>query len=114
MAKGFGGMGGLGNMMREAQKQAQDMQKRMQTIDADLKDRVVEGSAGGGMVVAHVNGKREFLAVKITREVVDPDDVEMLEDLVTAAVSQAMKKAQELYEQELEKITGGLPIPGLF
>ena len=114
MAKELGGAGGLGNIMRQAQKQAQAMQKRLQSLEADLKDRVVEGSAGGGMVVAHANGQRELLAVRISPEVVDPDDVEMLEDLVVAAVAQAMKKAQELYQQEMQKLTGGLRIPGLF
>ena len=115
MGKGLAGMGGaFGNMVREAQKQAQDMQKRMAALEADLKDRVVEGSAGGGMVVAHANGQRELLAVKISPEVVDPEDVDMLEDLVCAAVSQAMKKAQDLYQEEVQKLTGGLQIPGLF
>ena len=114
MGKNFGGIGSFGNMIREAQKQAQVMQKQMQALEADLKDRVVEGSAGGGMVVAHANGHRELLSVKISPEVVDPEDVEMLEDLVTAAVSQAMTKATELHQQEVQKVTGGVQIPGLF
>ena len=113
MAKGVGGLGGFGNIMREAQKQAQDMQKRMQALEADLRDRVVEGSAGGGMVVAHANGQRELLSVKISPEVIDPDDAEMLEDLVVAAVSQALKKAEELHQAEIQKLTGGMQIPGL-
>ena len=111
MAKGFGGMGGF---MQEAQKQAQTMQKQLQQLDSNLKERVVEGSSGGGMVVAMVNGKRELLAVKIAPEVVDPDDLGMLEDLVTAAVSQGLKKAEDLYQEEVAKITGGLHLPGLF
>ncbi len=111
MAKGMGGMGG---MMREAQKQAQTMQKKLAQLDIGLKERIVEGSAGGGMVTAIVNGKRELLAVKISPEVVDADDVGMLEDLVTAAVSQGMKKAEDLYQEEISKITGGLQLPGLF
>jgi len=111
MAKGFGDMG---NMFRQMQKQAQGMQKRLADLQEDLKQRVYEGSAGGGMVTVHVNGQRELLAVKISPEVVDPDDVEMLEDLIAAAVSQGLKKAEEAYAEEMAKVTGGVPIPGLF
>jgi len=111
MAKMFGGMGG---MFRQIQKQAHGLQKRMADLQEELRQRVYDGSAGGGMVTAHVNGHRELLAVKISREVVDPDDVQMLEDLVTAAVSQAMKKAADAYAEEMAKITGGLGLPGLF
>lgn len=107
------GMGNLGGMFRQIQKQAQGMQKRMADLQEDLKQRVYEGTAGGGMVTVHVNGQRELLAVKISREVVDPDDVEMLEDLVTAAVSQALKKAADAYTEEMNKVTGGLGMPGL-
>jgi len=103
MAKGFTGLGG--NMFREMQKQAQGMQKRLADLQADLRQRVYEGSAGGGMVVAHVNGQRELLAVKISPEVIDPDDIEMLEDLVTVAVSQGLKKAEEAQAKEMGKIT---------
>jgi len=110
MAKGMGGMGGF---FREAQKQAAGLQKRLAQLQEDLKERVYEGTAGGGMVTAHVNGQRELLAVKISPEVVDPEDVEMLEDLVTAAVAQALKQAAEAYAQEMSQMTGGLPIPGL-
>ena len=112
MGKGFGGLGG--NMLRQMQKQAQGMQKRMADLQKDLKQRVYEGSAGGGMVTAHVNGQRELLAVKISPEVANPDDIEMLEDLVTAAVAQGLKKAEEAQAEEMAKITGGLGIPGLF
>ena len=111
MGKMFGGMGG---MFKDMQKQAQNMQKRMSDLQEELKQRVYEGTAGGGMVTAHVNGQRELLAVKISREVVDPDDVEMLEDLVTAAVSAALKKAADAHAEEMGKITGGVGIPGLF
>jgi len=111
MTKGFTGMGG---MFRQIQKQAHDMQKRIAEVQEDLRQRVYDGSAGGGMVTAHVNGHRELLAVKISPEVVDPSDVQMLEDLVTAAVSQAMKKAAEAYAEEMSKITGGLSLPGVF
>jgi hypothetical protein len=94
-------------------KQAQDMQKKMASVQKDLKDRVVEGTAGGGMVTASANGQQELLAVKISKDVVDPNDVGMLEDLIVAAVNQALKKAKELHEKELGKVTGGLNLPGL-
>ena len=112
MAKGSGGLGG--GMLRQMQKQAQGMQKRLAEVQEDLKQRVYEGNAGGGMVTAHANGQRELLAVKISPEVVDPNDVAMLEDLVTAAVSQALKKAEQAQAEAMGKITGGLGIPGLF
>ena len=111
MGKSFGGMGG---MFRQMQKQAQDMQKRMGTVQEDMKQRVYEGTAGGGMVTTMVNGKRELLAVKIDPEVIDPKDASMLEDLVAAAVNAGMKKAEEAYQQEIGKITGGLGLPGMF
>ena len=100
----------VGNMM----KQAQELQKKMAQVQADLRTRVVEDSAGGGMVTAQVNGQRELVALKIDPEVVDPDDVEMLQDLVIAAVSQALKKAEKLAETEMAKVTGGLSLPGMF
>ncbi|HHT9134697.1 MAG TPA: YbaB/EbfC family nucleoid-associated protein [Candidatus Avalokitesvara rifleensis] len=107
------GFGNFAQIMKEAQKQAQVMQKKMEEMQRELKERVVEGSSGGGMVTAKMNGRQELLSVKIDPEVVDPKDVEMLEDLVAAAVNQASKKSQELYEQEMAKLTGGLNIPGL-
>jgi DNA-binding YbaB/EbfC family protein len=110
MMKGFGNMG---DMMKQMQKQAVKMQKRAEEIQEDLKERVVEASSGGGMVTVHVNGKQELLSIKIDPEVVDPNDVQMLEDLVLAAVSQAMKKSQEMYQEEMGKLTGGLNVPGL-
>ncbi|MFW6158154.1 MAG: YbaB/EbfC family nucleoid-associated protein [Planctomycetota bacterium] len=100
----------FGNLM----KQAQEMQKKMAQVQDDLANRVVEGSAGGGMVTAQVNGKMKLVALKIDPEVVDPDDVEMLEDLIIAAVSQASKKAEELAQEEMSKVTGGLAMPGMF
>ena len=110
MAKGLG----MGGMFRQMQKQAQDMQRKLAEVQEDLKQRVYEGTAGGNMVTAHVNGQRELLAVKINPECVSPDDVEMLEDLVTAAVGQALKKAGEAHGEAMSKVTGGMPIPGLF
>ncbi len=105
-------MKGFGNMM----KQIKLMQQKMQKIQEELAEKQVEGSAGGGMVTAIVNGKQELLEIKIDKEVVDPDDVEMLQDLIVAAVNQALKKSQEMMNEEMAKLTGGLGIniPGLF
>jgi len=108
--KGFGNMG---DMMKQMQKQAVTMQKKMEEIQRDLKERVIETSSGGGMVTVQVNGKHEILNINIDPEVVNPDDVQMLEDLVLAAVSQAMKKSQEMYQEEMAKVTGGISVPGL-
>jgi len=107
------GMGNLGSMMKQMQKQAVDMQKKMGEVQESLKERIIETSSGGGMVTVHVNGRQELLSVKIDKEVVDPDDVQMLEDLILAAVSQGMKKSQEMYQEEMNKLTGGMNIPGL-
>ncbi len=104
--KGFNPMGGL-------MKQAQEFQKKMAQVQEDLRTRVVEGTAGGGMVKAMVNGRLELVALKIEREVVDPGEVDMLQDLIIAAVSQAVKKARELADAEMGKITGGLSVPGM-
>lgn len=103
-------MGNLGDLMKHAQK----MQKDIASIQEGLKEKIVQGTAGGGMVTATMNGARQLVAVKIEKEVVDPDDVEMLEDLVLAAVSDATRKAEKLAEDEMGKATGGLPLPGLF
>ena len=104
------GLGDFSNLLKQAQK----MQKEIGRIQAEMKERVVEGSAGGGMVKVHVNGAQEILSVKIDPKVVDPDDVEMLEDLVTAAVKQGLKSAKELSDKEMAKLTGGINLPGLF
>jgi DNA-binding YbaB/EbfC family protein len=101
---------GLGNMM----KQAQMMQQKMARMQEELGARQVEASAGGGMVTAVVNGRQQVLSLVIEKSVVDPADVEMLQDLVLAAVNEALKKSQEMMQQEMAKITGGLNIPGLF
>lgn len=103
-------MKGLGNLM----KQARLMQERMAQLQAEMGKRTVEASAGGGMVKAVANGNGELVAIKVDKEVVDPEEVEILEDLVTAAVNEAVKKGRELMGEELRKITGGLPIPGIF
>lgn len=101
--------GGLGNMM----KQAQQMQRRMAQLQEELETRQVEATAGGGMVTAVVNGKQQLLSLKIDPSAVDPEDVEMLQDLVTAAVNEAIKQSQKLAQEEMGKLTGGLSIPGL-
>jgi DNA-binding YbaB/EbfC family protein len=100
---------GLGDMMKQVQK----MQARMEEMQAELEEERVEGTAGGGMVKVVANGKQEIVEVKIEKEVVDPDDIEMLEDLVLAAVNQAQEKAQELAAEKMSGLTGGLKIPGL-
>jgi len=102
----------LGNMANIL-KQAQQMQEKARQVQEELKSKVVEGSAGGGMVRASVNGQQQLVSIKIEKEVVDPEDVQMLEDLVLAAVSQGLEKAKELAKDEFMKITGGLSIPGL-
>jgi len=103
-------MGGLGNLVKQAQK----LQTKIAKIQEEMATRTVEGSAGGGMVVATVNGNSEVVSIKIEPEVVNPEDVEMLQDLVVAAVNQAMKKAKNMLEEEMGKLTAGLNIPGLF
>ena len=112
MARGFQGMPG-GNMQAMA-RQAQKLQQKMVEMQAELEAREYEASAGGGVVTAKVNGKKEILALTIKPEAVDPDDVEMLEDTVMAAVNEALRIASEATEREMGKLTGGLNIPGLF
>ncbi len=109
MAKGPGGFGDMGAMVRQAQK----MQKDMEKVKADLAERVVEGTAGGDMIKVHVNGAQEIVSVKINPDAVDPEDVEMLEDLVAAAVSAGLKKSKEMADKEMNKVTGGLGFPGM-
>ncbi|MFQ5498456.1 MAG: YbaB/EbfC family nucleoid-associated protein [Candidatus Zixiibacteriota bacterium] len=103
------GKGGLGNMM----KQVQQMQAKMEQLQQELEQKQVEGSAGGGMVKVVANGKHEIISITIDPEVVDKNDVDMLQDLVVAAVNQAQQKAQELQAEQMSSITGGLNIPGL-
>jgi len=106
MTTGFGDMQSL-------LKQAQEMQRRMQETTRSLGERVVEGKAGGSAVRVFVNGNLEVQAVKIDKTAVDPDDVDGLEDLVTAAVRQAFAAAKELRDREMSKVTGGMNLPGL-
>ncbi len=95
-------------------KQAQKMQKEVMALQDELKKRVVEGSAGGGMVTAFVNGAKEVVKITIERDVVDPDDVEMLEDLIISAIAAATEKADAMVSEEMKKVTGGIGLPGLF
>lgn len=99
--------------MNNLMKQAQQMQKRMLDIQEELATRTVEATVGGGMVTAIANGQQELVSLSISPEVVDPDDIEMLEDLIVAAVNEARHQAQELMTQEMSKLTGGVKIPGL-
>jgi DNA-binding YbaB/EbfC family protein len=112
----------MSNPLNAILKQAQQLQKQMEQLQEELAEKQVEGTAGGGMVTVVVNGKQDLIDVKIDPEVVNPDDVEILEDLIVAAANQAREKAQEMAKQEMSKITGslipqglaGLKIPGLF
>ena len=95
-------------------KQVKKMQAQMEKAQAELEEKEVEATAGGGVVKVRANGKKEILSIEIQPEAVDPDDMEMLQDLVTAAVNEALKQVDELVAQSMGKLTGGLNIPGLF
>jgi len=99
----------FGNIMKQAKK----LQERMAQLQDQLALKTVEASAGGGMVSVLVNGKHELVSLKIDREVVNPEDLDMLQDLIIAAVNEGVRKAQEMAAAEMAKITGGLSIPGL-
>jgi hypothetical protein len=105
-----GGKKGMKDLMKQAQKMQQDLQKAQE----DLANMIVEGSAGGGMVIVKMNGQNEVISLKIDPEVVDPNDVEMLEDLIIAALNEAKEKVSKNSEDEMSKLTGGMKIPGLF
>lgn len=94
-------------------KQAKKMQEKIASIQAELGSKTVEATAGGGMVTVVVNGKFEILSLKIDKEVVNPEDVDMLQDLIMAAVNEGIRKAQDMATAEMSKITGGFNIPGL-
>ena len=102
MSKGFG------NIMR----QAQQLQAKMAKVQEEMATRTAEASAGGGMVTAVANGRQELVSIKIEKEVVNPEDVEMLQDLILAAVNASLKKAQDMVSEEMKKLTGGINIPG--
>lgn len=95
-------------------KQAQEMQSKMGKVQEELAQMEVEGSSGGGMVTVKMNGQQEVLSIKIDPEVFKDDDKEMLEDLVVAAVNEARRQALDVAKAEMSKLTGGLPIPGMF
>lgn len=110
MAKGFPGMpGNMQGLLKQAQKMQEDLLKA-QEKSAQL---TAEAQSGGGMVKVVVNGKNRLVSLSIEREVVNPDDVEMLQDLIVAAVNEGFSKVQEAQKEEINKITGGMPIPGL-
>jgi len=102
------------NNMNQMMKQVKKMQEQMLKAQEELGNKTVEGSAGGGVVTVSMNGHKKVLGVTIKPEAVDPDDVEMLQDLVMAAVNDAITKADELASQDLGRFTGGMNIPGLF
>jgi DNA-binding YbaB/EbfC family protein len=101
---------GLGNML----KQAQQMHSKISQLQEEMAEKTVEASSGGGMVNLVMNGKQEIVSLRIDPEVVSKEDIEMLQDLIKAAVNEAIRKSQEMMTEEMKKITGGLSIPGLF
>ena len=109
----FGGFGGMGNM-QQLMKQAQKMQADMLAAQEELADTEVTGTSGGGMVEVTMTCEKKLIGIKINPEAVDPEDVEMLEDLVLSAVNEALRKADEETSNKMGKLTGGLKMPGLF
>ena len=107
------GMGGGPSNMQSMLKQAQKMQEDMAEKQAELEAREYEVAAGGGVVNVKINGKKEILSVKLAEEIVDPDDIETLEDLIVAGVNEAIKKVEADASSEMSKLTGGLSIPGM-
>jgi len=110
---GFGG-GMPGGNMQGLMQQAQRMQAEMARVQAELEEQEITASAGGGMINVTVTGKKQLTSVKIDPQAVDPDDVEMLEDMVMAAVNEALRKVDEISSAEMGKLTGGLNLPGMF
>jgi len=102
--------GNMNKMMKQVQKIQQDMAK----MQEELANRTVESTAGGGAVKVVANGRQELVEIEIKPEAVDPEDIEMLQDLVLAAVNEALRKSQEMAANEMSKITGGIKIPGMF
>ncbi len=99
----------MGNMMKQAQK----LQSKMLKLQEEMAEKTVEASSGGGMVNVVANGRQQLLSIQIEKEVVDPEDLEMLQDLILAAVNEALLKSQEMVSGEMSKLTGGMNIPGL-
>ena len=112
MARGGfpGGMGNMNNLMKQAKK----MQDQMMKIQEELEEKTVEASAGGGVITAVANGSQEIVEIRIDPEAVDPEDVEMLQDLIMAAINEALRQADEMAQSEMGKLTGGMGIPGMF
>ena len=100
--------------MQEVLRQAQRMQERLARVQEELAGKTVEASSGGGMVTAVVNGKQEVVSIRIEKEVLSPEDVELLQDLVAGAVNEAMSRSRKMMADEMAKITGGMNLPGLF
>ncbi|MBR3965961.1 MAG: YbaB/EbfC family nucleoid-associated protein [Clostridia bacterium] len=108
------GIGGGPQNMQAMLKQAQKMQEDMEALQADLDEREYDISAGGGVVSIKINGKKEILSINIEPEIVDPDDVETLSDILVAAVNEAIKRVEETNAAEMQKVTGSLGMPGIF
>ena len=108
------GMGGGPQNMNAMIKQAQKMQEDMETLQQELDEREYDISAGGGVVAVKINGKKEILAIDIKPEIVDPDDIETLSDILVAAVNEAIKRVEDTNSKEMAKITGNVGMPGLF
>ncbi len=108
------GMGGGPQKMNAMIKQAQKMQEDMEALQAELDEREYDISAGGGVVAVKINGKKEILSIDIKPEIVDPDDIETLSDILVAAVNEAIKRVEDTYNAEMSKITGNVGMPGLF
>lgn len=104
----------MGGNMNKMMKQVQKMQADMAKMQEELAKRTVEATAGGGVVKVEASGKQEIVSITIKPEAVDPDDVEMLQDLILAATNEALRQSQEMVSKEMGKLTGGLNIPGLF
>lgn len=100
--------------MQEVLRQAKRMQERLARVQEELAGKTVEASSGGGMVTAVVNGRQEVVSIRIEKEVVSPEDVELLQDLVAGAVNEAMSRSRKMMADEMAKITGGMNLPGLF
>ena len=108
------GMGGGPQNMNAMIRQAQKMQEDMEALQAELDEREYDISAGGGAVNVKINGKREIISIDIKPEIVDPDDIEMLSDILVAAVNEAIKRVDETNNSEMSKLTGNVGLPGLF
>lgn len=108
------GMGGAPQNMNAMIRQAQKMQEDMEALQAELDEREYDISAGGGVVEVKINGKKEILSINIKPEIVDPDDIETLSDILVAAVNEAIKRVEETNSAEMSKVTGGMGMPGLF